>query len=246
MKTVFFDLDGTITDSAPGILASVRYALEKYRTSTSTHCTASDLTSPTSVASDTSLNFFIGPPLIDSFQKYLACSHSDALQCLAWYRQFYTGASDVQPSTFNLQPSHLPGMLMNSVYPGVVETLVRLRESGVKIVLATAKPEVYARQILEHFDLAKYFDFIHGATLDEGRNKKAQVIAWALTHSGDIGEVVMVGDRADDILGAKANDIPVIGALWGYGSEEELRTAGASVFAETINEVFKLIQGGNT
>ena len=226
MKTVFFDLDGTITDSAPGILASVRYALEKYHlatnltdtpthcTGTPTHCTASDLTSPTSAASDISLNFFIGPPLIDSFQKYLACSHSDALQCLAWYRQFYTGASDVQPSTFNLQPSHLPGMLMNSVYPGVVETLVRLRADDVKIVLATAKPEVFARRILEHFDLAKYFDFIHGATLDEGRNKKAQVIAWALTHSGDIGEVVMVGDRADDILGAKANDIPVIGALW--------------------------------
>ena len=113
MKTVFFDLDGTITDSAPGILASVRYALEKYhlvthRTDTLTHCTASDLTSPTSAASDTSLNFFIGPPLIDSFQKYLACSHSDALQCLVWYREFYTGASDVQPShLLTSPPSHL-------------------------------------------------------------------------------------------------------------------------------------------
>ena len=231
--TVFLDLDGTVTDSAPGILASVRYALGKYGAREN---------------SDAELNFFIGPPLVDSFEKLLGCSHEDALQCLAWYREFYSGqirepassgSHDSKRTTARI--SHLPGMLMNSVYPGIPELLGRLRAAGVKIALATAKPEVYARRILEHFDLAKYFDFIHGATLEESRNKKHQVIAWALEHSGDVGRVVMVGDRENDITGAKVNNLPSIGVLWGYGSEAELREAGADRICGKAEELFFLL-----
>ena len=216
--TVFLDLDGTITDSAPGILASVRYALRKYQEDSPREYT------------DAELNFFIGPPLVDSFEKLLSCSHDDALKCLAWYRQFYTG---------QIQGAALPGMLMNSVYPGIPELLGRLRKAGVKIVLATAKPEVYARRILEHYDLAKFFDFIHGATLEESRNKKHQVIAWALAHSGDVGRVVMVGDRENDITGAKVNGLSSIGVLWGYGSEAELREAGADMICAKVEDFFR-------
>ena len=219
--TVFFDLDGTITDSAPGILASVRYALIKFE----------------GVGegkgrewSDEELNFFIGPPLIDSFSKLLGCGEEEAKRCLKWYREFYTGETAAC------------GMLMNSVYPGIPETLGKLRRLGVKVVLATAKPEVYARRILEHFDLVEYFDYIHGATLDEGRNKKHQVIAWALEHSGELGRVVMVGDRENDISGAKINNLPSIGVLWGYGDESELKEAGADYIVKDTENLINLIK----
>ena len=225
--TVFWDLDGTITDSAPGILASVRYALEKVG-----RCEGEKVREYT----DEELNFFIGPPLIDSFRKLLECDDETSRQCLKWYREFYTG------STFNLQHStSLPGMLMNSVYPGVPETLAALKAAGVKNVLATAKPEVFAKKILEHFDLARYFDFIHGATLDESRNKKHQVIAWAFENSGDVGRVVMVGDRENDVGGAKVNSIPSIGVLWGYGDEKELTEAGADRLIAKPEELTELI-----
>ena len=224
--TVFFDLDGTITDSAPGILASVRYALGKFRGETA--AVKEDY-------SDAELNFFIGPPLVDSFRKLLGCDEAAANRCVAWYREYYTGAS---PS------SHLPGMLLNRVYPGVEEALVILRANGVKICLATAKPEPYARRILDHFGLSRHFDFIHGATLDETRNRKAQVIAWALGHSGAVGSAVMVGDRADDVKGAAANGLETVGALWGYGGERELVEAGAKALADDIPGAVKFILQG--
>ena len=217
---VFFDLDGTITDSAPGILASVRYALRKYdeQAAASGACAVRE-------PSDGELNFFIVPPLVDSFRKLLGCGPEAANRCLMWYREFYTGG----------------GMLMNRVYPGVPEMLAELRRDGARLVLATAKPEVYARRILEHFGLAESFDYIHGATLDEERNQKHQVIAWALENSGGPGRTVMVGDRENDITGAKVNGLPSIGVLWGYGSEAELREAGADIICGKAEELFSLL-----
>lgn len=214
--TVFFDLDGTVTDSAPGILAAVRFALNRR---------SEELGVKSEEFSDEDLRCFIGPPLIDTFQTFIPCSHGDAEKCLMWYREYF-------------RPK---GIYENSVYPGVVELLETLKSRGVKIVLATAKPEPFARIILDHFGLTKYFDAIHGATMDEGRNKKHLVIAWALEHSGDVGRVIMVGDRENDVSGAKVNGLDCIGALWGYGSEAELREAGVAYLCNAPGEILDIL-----
>ena len=214
--TVFFDLDGTVTDSAPGILNSVRFALCR-------HFEALGVVGRE--YSDSELNRFIGPPLIDTFQSFLPCSHAEAEKCLRWYREYF-------------RPK---GIYENSVYPGIIELFMALRSRGVRIVLATAKPEPFARIILDHFGLTGYFAAIHGATMDEGRNKKHQVIAWALTHSGEIGRVIMVGDRENDVSGAKANGLDCIGVLWGYGCKRELTDAGASRLCSSPQELLSMI-----
>lgn len=209
-ETVLFDLDGTITDSAPGILDSIEYALTQYGCGSYKRA---------------DLYRFVGPPLIESFMSFIPCSREDAEKCLVWYREFYTRE----------------GMFRNVVYPGVVETLSALRARGVKIALATAKPEVYARRILDHFELTPLFDGIYGATLEEGRNRKDQVVAWALSHLPDPSRVIMVGDRADDVKGAAANGLSCIGALWGYGGEQELRAAGALRLATSMNDLLAFL-----
>ena len=209
--TIFFDLDGTITDSAPGILNSVEYALKKYGRLDYKR---------------EELNPFIGPPLIESFEKFIPCSHEDAVKCLGFYRERF---ADI-------------GIFENAVYPGVVGMLEELKEKGMKIVLATAKPELFARKILTHFKIDGYFDFIHGATMDEQRNTKIAVIDWALGHSGEVGNVIMVGDRENDISGAKANNLPSIGVLWGYGDIAELQAAGADYIVNDIKSLIHIIK----
>jgi phosphoglycolate phosphatase len=121
--------------------------------------------------------------------------------------------------------------------------LTALRSEGKTIVLATSKPEGFAKTILEHFDLAKYFDFVAGASMDESRSKKGQVIAYALEslRITDKSTVVMVGDREHDVMGAKENSLDCIGVLFGYGSREELETAGATYVAEQVGDILRFI-----
>jgi len=171
------------------------------------------------------LNCFIGPPLIVSFQRHCGLSKSVAEQVLAAYREYYT----------------VKGIFENSVYSGIPELLRDLNAAHVKCLVATAKPEPFARRILEHFGLAALFAEIHGATFDERRIQKADVIAWALEHSGELGRCVMVGDRANDIEGAHANGLPAIGVLYGYGDEDELRRSGAEMLAATPQDVAGLV-----
>lgn len=214
--TVFFDLDGTVTDSAPGILNSVRFALRRHFKERGIVCRE---------YSDPELNCFIGPPLIDTFQRFLPCTHAEAEKCLGWYREYF-----------------LPkGIYENSVYPGIVELFRALKSRGVRIVLATAKPEPFARIILDHFGLSGYFAAIHGATMGEERNKKHQVIEWALGHSGEVGRVIMVGDRENDVSGAMVNGLDCIGVLWGYGDERELAGAGAARLCSSPQELLSMI-----
>ena len=110
-------------------------------------------------------------------------------------------------------------------------------------MLATSKPEPFAKAIIEHFGLEKYFTFIAGALMDETRTKKADVIAYALRNIGqpDRSRVLMVGDRMHDIMGAKENGIASVGVLFGYGSEEELKTAGADHIAKDMDELCRVI-----
>ncbi len=210
-NTILFDLDGTLTDPAVGITNSVAYALEKYGIK---------------VEDRKSLYSFIGPPLNDSFVKYYAFTSEKAMEAIMVYREYFRDK----------------GIFENEVYEGIPELLEKIKKSGRKIVLATSKPEEFAVRILEHFDLIKYFDVVAGASMDEKRNKKGDVIKYAMEKGGfSIDDAVMIGDREHDIYGAKENGIPSIGVLFGYGSESELKEAGADYIAPTVGDIFSLL-----
>lgn len=211
-QTILFDLDGTLTDSAPGIIHSVQYALKKY----GIEAAAEDLQS------------FIGPPLVTSFQERFGFDHDKALEAVAFYREYFTAG----------------GMFENAVYPGIEELLGRLKQDGKRLAVATSKPELFSRQILEHFGLTSYFDFIGGAAMDESRATKTEVLAYVLeTLKADPGTAVMIGDRKNDIEAAAALGTEAIGVLYGYGSREELEEAGAKVIAKTPEDIYRILSG---
>lgn len=170
---------------------------------------------------------FIGPPLKDSYMEYYGFSEEDALTAIEYYREYF-------------KPK---GMFENEVYSGVPELLSELKQSGKRVILATSKPEVFSAEILKHFDLYKYFDFVSGATLDGTRSKKADIIAYAISEMGitEREECLMVGDRAQDINGAIANGIDSLGVLFGYGDRAELENAGATYIAETVEDIIKYV-----
>lgn len=170
---------------------------------------------------------FIGPPLKDSYIEYYGFSESDAVKAIEYYREYF-------------KPK---GMFENEVYEGVPELLEELKQNGKKIILATSKPEVFSTEILKHFDLYKYFDFVSGATLDGTRSKKSDIIAYAISEMGitEKEQCLMVGDRAQDINGAIANGIDSLGVLFGYGDSEELESAGATYIAESVKDILKSV-----
>ncbi len=154
---------------------------------------------------------FIGPPLYASFMKYYGFSEQKASQAVDRYREYYSDK----------------GVFECLLYPGVENLLRELHSRGKKVILATSKPEFFANQILEHFDIKKYFYYIAGATMDGSRIDKADIIKYAIEGVAlkDKTLAVMIGDRSFDILGAKENGIASIGVTYGYGSKEELSTA---------------------
>ena len=210
--TILFDLDGTLTDPGEGITNSVAYALKKY-----------DI----EVADRSELYKFIGPPLKDSFMKYYGFSEDKAEEAITHYREYFRDT----------------GIFENKVYEGVEHMLRQLHTDGKKIVLATSKPEEFAVRILEHFGLKKYFAVVAGASMDSSRSKKGDVIAYAISlcNSFDKNTAVMIGDREHDIIGAKENGLKSIGVLYGYGDENELRTAGADYIVSTPEDILKLV-----
>ena len=199
---VLFDLDGTLTASGPGILASVRYALTALGEA---------------VPDPDVLGGFVGPPLLDSFQRLCGLTEVRARAAVAAYRESYVAR----------------GQFQNSVYDGIPELLMQLREAGRTLAVATSKAEVYAVSILEHFGLAIFFDAVVGTELDGLHTTKAEVIAQALVRlDRSAANAVMVGDRSHDVVGALARGMPCVGALWGYGSADELTGAGAVALAD--------------
>lgn len=179
-----------------------------------------------SVADRRELYSFIGPSLVDAFCEKYGFSRAEGEAALGYYREYYGER----------------GMYEATLYPGVAEMLASLKAAGKRVLLATSKPEFYAAPILAHFGVAGYFDFVGGATMDESRVKKADVIAYALSSCAiDPAEAVMVGDRKHDILGARSVGIPAIGVSYGYGSVEELREAGASHIAASPEEVVRMV-----
>jgi len=211
-KYVFFDLDGTLTDPALGITNSILHALEK-------------MGKPLPPREE--LYVFIGPPLLTAFQEYLGMTPDEAELAIRYYREYFS----------------VTGLLENTPYDGVDDALSSLRNSGYELCVATSKPEQFAVRILEHFGLAQYFTKICGASMDSSRNTKTAVLEYLLDSLGCVNRdrAVMVGDRHHDITGAKDVGIESIGVLWGFGSEKELREAGADYITEKISDLGEII-----
>ena len=173
------------------------------------------------------LDKFIGPPLLHSYQVYTGLTEAEARAAIPLYREYFVPT----------------GMFENEVYPGIPVLLAALRAAGKTMVLATSKPEPFAVRILEHFDLARYFDLVVGSTLEETRTEKAEVIEYALTQlpAEAKAAAVMVGDRDYDVRGAEQNGLPCVGVAFGYGTREELEAAGAVAVADSVAELQSLL-----
>ena len=206
--TLFFDLDGTLTDSRPGIMASMRHAMS-----------AIGRECPT----DAQLLRFIGPPTHDAFRELLG-TDDVALntRTIAIYRERYATI----------------GLFESSVYPGISEGLATLNERGFSLCVVTSKPEVFANRIIDHFELRPFFKRVYGSELSGERSHKGELIAHVLASEGlHAAEVWMVGDRMHDIRGAKQNGVRAAGVLWGYGAREELAEAGADAMFGSMAEL---------
>lgn len=207
--SILFDLDGTLTDSGPGITRSAHNALVKM---------GIDAPEPKD------LGFFVGPPLAQTFAQF-GMSPEEVDKAIAIFRQRYTTI----------------GKFENIPYDGIRELLQKLKSDGYRLFVATSKPEPVAVEIMEHFDLAEYFEVICGASLDHSRETKEAVIEYLLTQDS-IGKAVMIGDTHFDVLGAKEHGIPCIGVTWGFGNKTSMIEAGAIGIASTMDELYDMIQ----
>lgn len=214
MDYILMDLDGTITNPKSGITRSVQYALKAMG------IIVDDLDS---------LSKHIGPPLKDGFIEYYGFNEEEADKAVEKYREFY----------------NIHGIFDNEPYEGMEHLLSGWKAAGKNILVATSKPEPLARRILEHFQLDGYFTDICGATFDDQRSRKDEVIRYALDKNGiaDKSRVVMVGDRKYDTAGAREVGIASIGVLYGFGSEEELLTAGTDRIVATVEELYQTVMG---
>ncbi len=176
------------------------------------------------VPSREALRYFVGPPLHETFIKQ-GVPADRAEEAVAIYRERYVPV----------------GMFENIPYPGVRELLEKLKAEGHTLYVASSKPEWMCIEILKHFDLAKYFEKICGATMDTSRTNKEAVIEYLIRENGRADNMLMVGDTRFDVTGAKAHGIPCIGVSWGYGSVAEMRNAGAAAIAESMEALQELL-----
>lgn len=211
-KYVLFDLDGTLTDSQEGIMNSIEYALDSFGIQ---------------VEDRAALRPWLGPPLVDSLMKYHGFDREQALKGVEKYREYFD----------------IKGIFENRVYDGMEGLLSGLQAEGYILMTATSKPEVAAKRITDHFGLTKYFTFVGGASLDDSRVHKGDVIRYVLETNQiqDRSAVMMVGDRENDIMGAKQNGLESIGVLYGYGSRDELEAAGADHIAKTVEDIARYL-----
>lgn len=178
---------------------------------------------------------FIGPPIRDSFKEFYAFSDEQVEEAVAYYREYYS----------------TQGILENEIMPGMEEALIRLKNAGCKLYIATSKPEIYAIQILENLKLDKYFEIIAGGLLDGSRDNKNQIIHYLLDKAGidvqseEIRNTVMVGDRKFDVLGANFFNMDNIAVTFGYGDRKEFEECGAMKIVDTALELTDYILSDN-
>jgi phosphoglycolate phosphatase len=213
-RHVFFDLDGTLIDPRVGIVGCLQYALEA-------------IGAPVPAAA--SLERFIGPPLADTFGRLLGAADRERIdRAITAYRVRF-GAT---------------GLYENRVYEGIRDMLGALRSAGRSSWVVTAKPTVYSARIVEYHGLRAYVRKVHGSELNGARSDKGVLIGHVLeTEQLSPREVVMVGDRAHDVLGARANGVASIAVRWGYGSLDELTTARPDLIVGSPAEVVRHVCG---
>lgn len=171
------------------------------------------------------MRVFVGPPLHQTFVDF-GVPEDKTDEALRVYRSRYTTI----------------GLFENTPYPGIEDLLKTLKDHGHRLLVATSKPEGMSVQILEHFQLAHYFDRICGASMDNSRVCKEDVIAYLLSTCGADDDVIMVGDTRYDVEGAAAHGIETIGVAWGYGTVADMERAGAKAIAYTMEELLTLLE----
>ncbi|WOA59508.1 HAD family hydrolase [Bacillus mycoides] len=206
--TFLFDLDGTLTDPKEGIINAVLYVLEKMGIEE---------------VNISELDSFIGPPIQQSFADRYNTNEIEVERAVFYFREY-------------LKQS---GLLENKVYDGIGALLQELKDAGNRLFVATSKPTVFAKQVIEHFQLTTFFEEIVGSNLDGTRIQKEEIIAHILQTNEELKkeEMVMIGDRKHDVIGANSNGIASIGVLYGYGNENELSDAGAIHIVKDVEEL---------
>lgn len=210
-KAIFFDLDGTLTESGEGITKSVQYALEK-------------LGKPEEDLDK--LRVFIGPPLMKQFMKYADVDETEARRAVEYYRERYA----------------VKGIFENRPYDGVENLLRELKGRGYILAVASSKPEYYVTKILDYFNLSSYFEVVVGSEMNGARTSKTEVIEEALKRlnmSDRRKEVLMVGDKEHDVLGARAAGLACVAVGYGYGTKEELTAAQPLKIVASIEELLR-------
>lgn len=176
------------------------------------------------VPSREEMRVFVGPPLDQTFIRF-GVPEDQAMEAVRVFRSRYL----------------VVGKFENTPYPGIHKLLERLKKQGHRLLVATSKPEETAVEILHKFELSQYFEEICGASFDNNRVHKADVIAYLLGKIGTPKNMLMVGDTEFDVLGAAAHGIPTIGVSWGYGKAAAMTEAGAIAIAHSMDELFEYI-----
>ena len=210
-KYILFDLDGTLTDPKEGITKSFQYALRHFGIE-------EDLVN---------LEKFIGPPLHDSFRDDYNFSEEEVEEAVTKFREYFAQN----------------GIFENKIFSGVKEVLEYLHSNNKRILLATSKPTIFAEKILKHFEIDKYFEYIGGSNLDGSRSEKNEVINHVLEvcKVSSMEDVIMIGDRKYDVIGAKKIGVDSIGVLYGYGDLEELQEVNPTYIIKNIEELKNIL-----
>lgn len=208
---VFFDFDGTIADTGVGIFNSVRFAV------------AAMGFDP---LPEDRLRTFIGPPVFDSFKRELDMTDEQSEKAVEKYRENYIRS----------------GIYQLEMYPGIETLIKELKKSGIKVAIASSKPEKFVIKVIDYLKISHLIDFIAAPESDNAPDGKAVLVERAVKHFGvEKSKALMIGDRYFDIDGANGAGVESIGVTFGYGSEEELRSAGATYLADSADDIRKLI-----
>lgn len=212
-NAVIFDFDGTICDTGEGIKKSAKYALEAFEIP----CPDWD-----------ELDFFIGPPLLVTFQEKFNQSPTNADALVKKFRERYTNV----------------GLYESCLYEGIADVLKSLKNDGIKIGIASSKPQDYVEKLLAKFDIIKYFDVICAVSFQADCESKQSIISRCVNELGvETKSIIMVGDTGFDIDGANANMIDSIGVTWGYGSKFDFIERGATYIADKMGDIESIALG---
>lgn len=212
-SNIIFDLDGTITDSGEGIVNSIKHVLGVFNVP---------------IPEQALLKSFIGPPLVEILPAILGTEDTNIIErALVVYRMHYSSK----------------GLYENALYPGITETLEGLRQGSYKLYVATSKLRPFAERILRHFALRDYFNGVYGSEIDGTNSNKIDVIRVLLERERiSARETLMIGDRQHDIESAKKNGVATLGVTYGYGSRDELMSAGADLICDSPGNIVASVE----